>query len=53
MGDSDFIPAIRAAKNEGVLIHLYHGASAHKSLVELADERTVITSAFLADVLWR
>jgi uncharacterized LabA/DUF88 family protein len=24
-GDSDFIPAIKAAKNEGVNIHLFHG----------------------------
>jgi uncharacterized LabA/DUF88 family protein len=51
-GDSDFVPAINVAKNEGVLIHLYHGATPHRKLVEAADERTQITSAFLADVRW-
>ncbi len=28
-GDSDFIPAIEVAKNEGVLIHLFHGRNPH------------------------
>lgn len=51
-GDSDFVPAINVAKNEGVLIHLYHGATPHRKLVEVADERTQINSVFLADVLW-
>lgn len=52
-GDSDFIPAINVAKNEGVLIHLYHGRQPHQKLVEAADERTLIDSVFLADVLWK
>jgi uncharacterized LabA/DUF88 family protein len=52
-GDSDFIPAIAAAKNEGVLIHLYHGADPHQKLVEVADERTQIDTEFLADILWK
>jgi uncharacterized LabA/DUF88 family protein len=51
-GDSDFIPAIAVAKNEGVLIHLYHGSTPHRKLIEVADERTQITSAFLSDVRW-
>lgn len=51
-GDSDFIPAINVAKNEGVLIHLFHGRTPHRKLVEIVDERTQITSGFLADVLW-
>jgi uncharacterized LabA/DUF88 family protein len=51
-GDSDLIPAVSVAKNEGVLIHLFHGKSAHRKLVELADERTLITPEFLADIRW-
>ena len=51
-GDSDFIPAIAVAKNEGVLIHLYHGSTPHRKLIEVADERTQITTAFLSDVRW-
>lgn len=53
-GDSDFLPAIRAAKNEGVLIHLYHGTGPqqpHKDLWEEADERTVITPELLQSFL--
>lgn len=49
-GDSDFLPAIRAAKNEGVLIHLYHGSGPqqpHRDLWEEADDRTVITQDLL------
>jgi len=52
-GDSDFVPAIEVAKNEGVLIHLYHGATPHRKLIEVADERTKITAEFLADVVWQ
>jgi len=51
-GDSDLIPAIGVAKNEGVLVHLYHGATPHRKLVEIADERTQITQDFVADILW-
>jgi hypothetical protein len=49
-GDSDFLPAIRAAKNEGVLIHLFHGTGPqqpHRDLWEEADDRTVITPDLL------
>jgi uncharacterized LabA/DUF88 family protein len=49
-GDSDLIPALEIAKNEGVLVHLYHGSAPHRKLVEVADERTRITADFLADV---
>ncbi len=52
-GDSDFIPAITVAKNEGVLIHLYHGAQPHQKLIEVADERTRLTGEFLSDVIWK
>jgi len=50
-GDSDLIPALGVAKNEGVLIHLYHGSAPHRKLIEIADERTQITPAFLSDIL--
>jgi len=50
-GDSDLIPALLVAKNEGVLIHLYHGSAPHRKLVEVADERTQITPAFMADII--
>ena len=51
-GDSDLIPAINVAKNEGVLIHLYHGSSVHWKLIEAADDRTQITTGFLSDIRW-
>ncbi|HEX8211789.1 MAG TPA: NYN domain-containing protein [Longimicrobium sp.] len=53
-GDSDFLPAIRAAKNEGVLIHLFHGSGPqqpHRDLWEEADDRTVITPELLQTFL--
>lgn len=51
-GDSDLIPAVNVAKNEGVLIHLYHGAEPHQKLIQCADERTHLTPEFLNDVRW-
>jgi uncharacterized LabA/DUF88 family protein len=53
-GDSDFLPAIRAAKNEGVLIHLFHGTGPqqpHRDLWEEVDDRTVITPDLLQKFL--
>ncbi|HYJ81213.1 MAG TPA: NYN domain-containing protein [Longimicrobiaceae bacterium] len=53
-GDSDFLPAIRAAKNEGVVIHLYHGSGPqqpHRDLWEEADDRTLITPELLQKFL--
>lgn len=49
-GDSDFLPAIRAAKNEGVVVHLFHGTGPqqpHRDLWEEVDDRTVITPDLL------
>ncbi|HET7462339.1 MAG TPA: hypothetical protein VFJ82_13885, partial [Longimicrobium sp.] len=46
----DFLPAIRAAKNEGVVIHLFHGTGPqqpHRDLWEEVDDRTVITPELL------
>jgi uncharacterized LabA/DUF88 family protein len=49
-GDSDFIPAVSAAKSEGVLIRLYHGATPHSDLWQEADERTKITQTVIDSV---
>lgn len=53
-GDSDFMPALKAAKNEGVLIHLYHGSgenSPHRTVWDVADNRTEITRSLVDEVL--
>lgn len=49
-GDSDFIPAVTAAKSEGILIRLYHGARPHSDLWQEADERIQITQTFIDDI---
>lgn len=49
-GDSDLIPALCVAKNEGVLVHLFHGSAPHRKLIEASDERTQITRDFLSDI---
>ena len=46
-GDSDFIPAVVAAKMEGVLVRLYHGNSCHFDLRRTADERVKIDQDFI------
>ena len=50
-GDSDFIPAVSAAKSEGVLIRLFHGEKPHSDLWQEVDERTRIDKAFVDSVL--
>ena len=50
-GDSDFLPAIDAAKPEGVVIHLFHGEHPHNELVARCDERTKIDQAFIDAIL--
>ena len=50
-GDSDFLPAIDAAKPEGVVIHLFHGEHPHNDLVIRSDERTRIDQAFVDSIL--
>ena len=49
-GDSDFIPAVVAAKSEGVLVRLFHGAKPHNDLWQECDERTQLTSAFIDSI---
>ena len=48
-GDSDFVPAIAAAKDEGVLIHLFHSGiyRPHKELWETCDERIELNEAII------
>lgn len=50
-GDSDFIPAIQVAKDEGVLIHLYHGRHPHNELWDVADERVRMDKDFIDRLL--
>lgn len=49
-GDSDFLPAIEVAKNDGVLIRVYHGRSPHRALLQMADECHQIDQAFIDSV---
>lgn len=46
-GDSDFIPAIQAAKSEGIVTYLAHGAFPHDDLLDEVDERIEITQALI------
>jgi len=50
-GDSDFIPAIEATKNEGVSVWLFHGNHPHNALWNIADERIRLTQNFLDKAL--
>lgn len=42
-GDGDFVPAIKIAKDEGVSVWLFHGASPHNELWTVCDERIRIS----------
>ena len=50
-GDSDLIPAVRVAKDEGVIIWLYHGKQYHRDLWNLADEREQLTRDLIDSIL--
>jgi len=50
-GDSDFIPAVTAAKSEGVLVRLYHGARPHTDLWQEVDDRVRIDQDLIDSVL--
>jgi uncharacterized LabA/DUF88 family protein len=50
-GDSDFIPAVTAAKSDGVLVRLYHGQRPHSNLWQEIDERTEITQSLVQSIL--
>lgn len=52
-GDSDFIPAVEYARDEGVIIRLAHGPQRtyHQDLWDIADERLEITEDILRGML--
>ena len=51
-GDSDFIPPVNVARNEGVVVWLYHGTNnpPHNDLWQLADERVSLTQELIDSV---
>ena len=49
-GDSDFVPAIAVAKNEGVVVTLDHGQSCHNDLRLAADESFRIDQGLIDSV---
>jgi uncharacterized LabA/DUF88 family protein len=51
-GDSDFIPAVQIAKNEGVHVHLFHGnrGQVHDEIWTSADDRTQVTAEFFDSI---
>lgn len=53
MGDSDFVPAILAAKDAGVLVELYYSPNQHVSgeLFQSCDDRFIITDEMIRESL--
>ena len=49
-GDSDFIPAVTAAKSEGVLVRLFHGEQPHNELWRECDERTQFSEPMISTI---
>ncbi len=50
-GDSDFIPSMRVAKDEGMLLRLvYHDSAIHRDLLQLADDRFLLTRELIQKV---
>lgn len=49
-GDSDFVPAIISAKQDGVIVKLYYSTISyvHDSLMEVCDDRIEITKELLS-----
>ena len=52
-GDSDFVPAVEVAKNEGVSVWLYHGNRPHNALWDAVDERIKITQDLINKIRWQ
>ena len=50
-GDSDFVPALKIARSESILVWLYHGSRLHAELRAVADERVEIDGNFISEVL--
>ena len=51
-GDSDYVPAIKLAKEDGVDIFLFHGSSYHHELWQNSDVRIKIDQAFIDSILF-
>ena len=51
-GDSDYVPAIKLAKEDGVDIFLLHGDSYHRELWQYSDVRVKIDQAFIDSMLF-
>jgi len=50
-GDSDFVPAVQAAKDAGVLVQLYyHPGFVHDELLQACDDRFIITKELIDSV---
>ena len=49
-GDSDFVPAIQIAKDEGVQVILAHAEGAHESLITSVDQRIKMDWAFINSI---
>lgn len=50
-GDSDFVPAVEAAKDAGILVQLYYSpTSIHDELLSTVDESFVITNKLIENV---
>jgi len=50
-GDSDFVPAVQAAKDAGVLVQLYyHPKFRHDELLQVCDDRFIITRELIDSV---
>ena len=47
-GDSDFVPAVNAAKKEGLVVYLVHGDRPHDDLLDEVDERIPITQDLIS-----
>lgn len=51
-GDSDFVPAVQAAKDAGALVHLFYSSYAcHNELLDSCDERFLITKDLIDQCL--
>jgi uncharacterized LabA/DUF88 family protein len=47
-GDADFVPAIKKAKDYGIIVHLfYHPSSVHNELLDEVDELHEIDNQFI------
>ncbi len=51
-GDGDFVPAVKMAKDEAVIVYLVYGESRHDALWKEVDERMEITQEFVERVKW-